>query len=68
VNRLFTEREWAEIEFARTYTEDFRHGTDGHIRLMLISKLANTVELMKGMMSEAGWLHVLESKSEISDE
>lgn len=38
-NNLFTERELKEIDFAVMYAEHFDHGTDGHNRLKLISKL-----------------------------
>jgi hypothetical protein len=34
-----TEREVKEIAFACAYAESFNHGTDGHSRLILISKL-----------------------------
>lgn len=34
-----TEREWKEVCFAMAYSQSFAHGTDDHVRLMLISKL-----------------------------
>lgn len=38
---LLTEREIREVEFARIYSTEFGHGTDGHNRLNLITKLAD---------------------------
>lgn len=40
-----TDRERKELEFARTYTEMYNHGTDGHNRLNLIAKLANLLDI-----------------------
>ena len=37
----FTDREIKEIDFARIYTDNFNHGTDGHNSKMVISKMAN---------------------------
>jgi len=34
------DREKFEVLFAVTYSLEFRHGTDGHHRLMLLSELA----------------------------
>lgn len=36
----FNDRERKEIAFAETYAEHYGHGTDGHIRLMVIAKMA----------------------------
>lgn len=33
-----------EIEFACMYAESFKHGTDGHGRLILISEMANLLD------------------------
>lgn len=38
---LLTEREIREVEFARLYAKEFNHGTDGHNRLVLITKLVD---------------------------
>lgn len=39
-----TERERKEVSLARTYTRLYSHGTTGHIRLLLIAKLANLLD------------------------
>ena len=39
-----TDRDCKEIAFARLYASDFRHGTDGHNRLLIIAKLAELLE------------------------
>jgi hypothetical protein len=41
----FNERELKEIEFARKYASDFNHGTDGHIRLILLARLADLLDM-----------------------
>ncbi len=38
-SKELTEREMKEIAFAQIYHNQFDHGTDGHNRLILISKL-----------------------------
>jgi len=40
------ERQVKEVEFAETYANSFHHGTDGHHRLMLISKMAAMLDEM----------------------
>lgn len=40
----FSERDVKEIGFARLYVRDFAHGTDGHNRLLIISRLADVLE------------------------
>lgn len=35
------EREQKEVAFALEYAKNYRHGTDGHNRLLLIALLAN---------------------------
>lgn len=37
---VLTERELMEIGFAMKYSKDFNHGTDGHNRLNVLTKLA----------------------------
>lgn len=39
-----TEREAAEVHFAKLYAQHYHHGTDGHSRLMLIARLAELLE------------------------
>lgn len=39
-----SERDLKEIAFARLYTQDFSHGTDGHNRLLIVARLANILE------------------------
>ena len=39
-----TDRERKEIEFAEDYAANFNHGTDGHIRLNLISMMAKLLD------------------------
>lgn len=46
----FIERELAEIEFAKIYTEKFNHGTDGHNRLNIVTKLALLVNEQQEMI------------------
>lgn len=43
----WTEREQKEINFARAYAQHYAHGTDGHSRLMLISKLCDKLDAME---------------------
>lgn len=40
----FTERELKEIEFARVYAAQYGHGTDGHIRLTIMARLAELLD------------------------
>jgi hypothetical protein len=42
--KLLDQRQRDEIMFARLYTENFHHGTDGHNRLMLIAKMADMLD------------------------
>lgn len=40
-------RQRQEVQFARSYdTLDYRHGTDGHSRLMLISRLSGILDFI----------------------
>lgn len=48
----FNERERQEIEFACVYAHNFNHGTDGHTRLSLISKLFHM--LIDAMIDDDG--------------
>ena len=45
----FTERELNEIIFCRTYVAKFNHGTDGHNRMVVVTKL---YELVKRHLKE----------------
>ena len=47
------EREAKEIEFACHYAELYHHGTSGHIRLMLIAKLAHLLNYYDNRDREA---------------
>src|SRR5690242_6214769 len=40
------ERQRKEVSFARDYSINFNHGTDGHNRLLLIAKLADMVDIL----------------------
>jgi hypothetical protein len=40
----FNDRELKEIEFARRYAVDFNHGTDGHIRLTIMARMAELLD------------------------
>lgn len=42
--KLLDERQRKEVEFAAIYAKQFAHGTDGHNRLLLISRLADLVD------------------------
>lgn len=39
----FTPRELEEVRFACNYASEFLHGTDGHLRLLIIAKLTEAV-------------------------
>jgi hypothetical protein len=41
----FNERDINEILFAMIYADQFSHGTDGHNRLLIISKLAKALRV-----------------------
>lgn len=41
---LDPQRQLPEVAFARTYATTFRHGTDGHTRLLLIAALADLLD------------------------
>lgn len=41
---FFNEREKAEMFFSELYGEFFRHGTDGHNRLLLLARLIHLVD------------------------
>lgn len=45
--KLLDEREWAEVCFARVYKNNFKHGTDGHNRLLLLAKLSYLLDEME---------------------
>lgn len=47
LNKGFTERDIKEIEFACLYDDKFKHGTDGHNRLVIIARLTGLVFLLK---------------------
>ena len=38
------DRQRKEVEFALIYEDGFKHGTDGHNRLLLIAKLAHMLD------------------------
>ena len=42
-----TEREAKEVDFAQMYANHYSHGTDGHNRLLLISKLAHMIDSLE---------------------
>ncbi len=44
---LLDDRERREIVFAHRYAAEFHHGTDGHGRLMLLSKLAAMLDKLE---------------------
>ena len=64
---LFNERERNEIQFARIYSEDFRHGTDGHTRILLVAKLANIIEMMCEFISEEDFAELLTAREELDN-
>jgi hypothetical protein len=43
------ERELKEVNFCREYARNYSHGTDGHSRMIVISKLADLLD--KGVIS-----------------
>lgn len=49
----FDERAVKEIQLALLYAKDFAHGTDGHIRLILIANLSTVVINMVKTISAA---------------
>jgi hypothetical protein len=40
----FEERDLKEISFCRNYAKKYRHGTDGHIKFMIIAKMADLLD------------------------
>lgn len=44
---LFDERQRKEIAFSIIYAEKYAHGTDGHNAKMIISKMAEIMELVQ---------------------
>lgn len=42
------ERQKQEVNFSRTYTDFFNHGTNGHNQYLLIAKLANLLHTITG--------------------
>lgn len=40
----FTDRQKKEIAFCVDYAKKYNHGTDGHIRLVLIAKMAELLD------------------------
>lgn len=49
---VITKRELQEILFAMHYSEFYNHGTDGHNRLNLVTKLATALGFVRGTMGE----------------
>lgn len=47
------DRQRREIAFARLYAKEFAHGTDGHHRLLLISALAELLDMQAGALQLA---------------
>lgn len=41
---MLDERQRKELGFAQFYADEYAHGTDGHNRLLLLSKLANILD------------------------
>ena len=46
--KTLDERQKQEVAFARLYALEFKHGTDGHNRLLLIAKLADMLDKQEG--------------------
>ena len=42
---FFNERERKQIEFAKVYCRDFKHGAIGHNDMVIIAKLAELIDL-----------------------
>lgn len=42
--KLLDDRQRAEIAFAKMYTKNFKHGTDGHHRLTIIARLSDLLD------------------------
>jgi hypothetical protein len=49
---LIDERQQKEVNFARVYAADFKHGTDGHNRLLLIDKMAAMLDEQEQRMNQ----------------
>jgi hypothetical protein len=47
------DRQRKEIAFARLYAAEYAHGTDGHSRLLLISRLAELLDQVSGELQLA---------------
>lgn len=58
--KLLDDREWAEICFAREYKEHFKHGTDGHNRLLLLAKLSYFLDHEQVYIPNTGDKHIWE--------
>ena len=55
-----TERDLKEIAFARLYNEDFKHGTDGHNRLIIIARLASMVDALTDANGVRGYIGTMQ--------
>lgn len=49
----FTERELSEIKWCQLYDEQFKHGADGHNRMVIVSKLCRLLEAALGPPQES---------------
>lgn len=47
------ERQRKEIALARLYAKEYAHGTDGHHRLLLISRMAELLDMQAGALALA---------------
>jgi hypothetical protein len=50
--KRFTNREIKEIDFARIYTDNFNHGTDGHRAKIIISKMSNMLNATHAVLTD----------------
>jgi len=58
-------RQRSEVAFARMYARDFHHGTEGHLRLMLISELADLLDFIESFGPSNELVEALDARTEI---
>jgi hypothetical protein len=62
IESFLTSRENEELTFAVLYAYHFHHGTDGHNRLMLLSKLNDLLETMWSCLTDEQQEHIKQEK------
>jgi hypothetical protein len=65
-DNLLDERQSKEVLFAAEYTHNFGHGTDGHIRLLLISRLVDILNTYYEQLEE--YAELIQEKDMLLDD